>query len=214
MQSFQPRYVKTQILGFTIEKPAPDPRVKVRHRRNRGRKKLSSLLATINGIGLKNVELLNKVANNAYGMIPPTHSTTPRLRKNANKEQRQEWRKSRIRTEIPVEPNQLNNYAMGAIDLIRENPFRNPEHVSVGPNLSREGERDRGKISKDYSAFPQQKRSKAAYKAAKGRRAVVATPRQSTWTVPPKYAAPKAAEQATAVTEAQVRLNLKPVVGK
>jgi len=179
----QHRYVKVKILGFTIEKPAPDPKTKPRRRRNRGGNKQLSYYATINGIGLKDIELLNRVANKAHGVIPQETRWFPSIKKNANKKARQAWKKERVKGQLLFNP-MLGEFAMAAIDILREHPFRNPDHISAGPDLRREGERVRGKLAKDYSGYPSQKKAKAAYKAAKGRRSIVATPRQSPWVVP------------------------------
>lgn len=175
----QPRYIKVTQLGVTRLIPKSDPRVKARYRRNHGGAKRLSYYATINGAGLKNIALLNRIANKRHGKH--------------------------------IVSENLSEYVEDALCVLLAHPFRNSKHVS--PDLSRKEERDRGKIGRDYSAFPKQKKSKAAYKAAKKRRIVVATPRQSPWVVPEKYRALNP-QTPPAVTAAPVRLNLKPVEGK
>lgn len=143
-------------------------------------KKDFDLIATLNGIGLANTSLLNRVAGKRHGVHYPKESTV------------------------------LSPQAGKAIEHLRSYPFTNPDHKLARPDLRREGKRDRAKIGRDYSGFPPQKRSKASYKLAKGRRVPPATPRQRPWVVPEKYAALVAAETPSNVVEAPARFKLKP----
>lgn len=185
MSAFQSATIKVD--GQIIQKP--DPKVRKKPKRNRGRRSsLLTCITAINGIGLPDtstpeglikVSLLNRIAGKRCGVHYPKLTST------------------------------LGPEALAIIELIRVHPFRNPDTVSADPDLRQEKDRSRGKIGKDYSGYPSQKRSKASYKLAKGRRRTPATPRQCPWVVPEKYATLEVAETPLNATEAPVRFKLK-----
>jgi len=180
----QGKYIKVRVDGQITWILKPDPKVRKRKERNRGSKTLS-FLAAVNGLGLSNLEALNRLAAKKSGAFPAKFMrlkpTNWRLLWKGKSSK--EIRKVMFKVETPaIEHPAVSDAAMAAIDLIPSMGW-NPDRPAK-PIRDENPPKVLGISRKDYSGFPPQK-SKSGPKPAKKKGGL--TPRTKLFSTPDEY---------------------------
>lgn len=170
--------------GKFCEIQKPDPKVRRRKKKNRGNRELS-FLATVNGLGLSNLEALNRLAAKRSGTFPAKfmHLKPTNWRLLWKGKSSKEIRKAMFKVEAPaIEHPVVSDAAMAAIDLIPSMGW-NPDRPAK-PIRDENPPKVLGISRKDYSGFPPQKSKKGA-KPTKKKGGL--TPRTKLFSTPDEY---------------------------